>query len=147
MNIAKDFCWMLWLLKLYFIHNFYDILLSCYFCRKIILWSKDPFLRFDAAVFGNNWTGVANTLCNFGNLIYFRKWLSNPVRKLSHSRVERSSTEASKSTAGKKSLQPKVLPFNFFEIAYVHFNVFWYLTLYLCFFLIAKLLLFLEWES
>ncbi|XP_042899532.1 kalirin isoform X2 [Parasteatoda tepidariorum] len=39
----------------------------------------------------------------------FRKWLSNPVRKLSHSRVERSASEASKSVSNKKaSQQPKI---------------------------------------
>ncbi|XP_055949371.1 triple functional domain protein-like isoform X1 [Argiope bruennichi] len=35
----------------------------------------------------------------------FRKWLSNPVRKLSHSRVERSGSESSKSVSSKKSSQ------------------------------------------
>ncbi|KAG8197116.1 hypothetical protein JTE90_004375 [Oedothorax gibbosus] len=35
----------------------------------------------------------------------FRKWLSNPVRKLSHSRVERSGSESSKSVSSKKSTQ------------------------------------------
>ncbi|GFV45273.1 triple functional domain protein [Trichonephila clavipes] len=40
----------------------------------------------------------------------FRKWLSNPVRKLSHSRVERSGSETSKSVSSKKSSQqPKSL--------------------------------------
>ncbi|KFM67263.1 Triple functional domain protein, partial [Stegodyphus mimosarum] len=40
----------------------------------------------------------------------FRKWLSNPVRKLSHGRIERSATETSKSASNKKaSQQPKVV--------------------------------------
>lgn len=45
----------------------------------------------------------------------FRKWLSNPVRKLSHSRVERSASETSKSS-NKKSAQPKVRTLIFFTM-------------------------------
>ncbi|GIY93513.1 triple functional domain protein [Caerostris extrusa] len=40
----------------------------------------------------------------------FRKWLSNPVRKLSHSRVERSGSETSKSVPNKKSAQQQQQP-------------------------------------